>query len=236
MSYGPDQILDGEGKSDYERYLKLSELLKLQPTKDAWKHRDELLFTVVHQTSELWLNHATAEANQAADHLKNDEIRYALRLFPRLFLAIKYCHESLDTLEQMSPWDYQQVRRALGHGSGFDSPGMNSIRKAIPPLGIEFKRLLNAEKIDLVQLFVRHTEFENLYLLAEALIELDERMYLWRNRHFKVVERSIGLKVSGTQGTPVEILSRLNSFTFFPELWDARTAVTNYAIAEEGEN
>lgn len=48
MSYGPDQILEGEGKSDYERYLKLSELLKLQPTKDAWKHRDELLFTVVH--------------------------------------------------------------------------------------------------------------------------------------------------------------------------------------------
>ena len=43
MSYGPDQILEGEGKSDYERYLKLSELLKLQPTKDAWKHRDELL-------------------------------------------------------------------------------------------------------------------------------------------------------------------------------------------------
>lgn len=60
MSYGPDQILEGEGKSDYERYLKLSELLKLQPTKDAWKHRDELLFTVVHQTSELWLKHATA--------------------------------------------------------------------------------------------------------------------------------------------------------------------------------
>jgi tryptophan 2,3-dioxygenase len=113
---------------------------------------------------------------------------------------------------------------------------MNSIRKAIPPLGVEFKRMLNAEKIDLVQLFVHHTEFENLYLLAEALIELDERMYLWRNRHFKVVERSIGLKVSGTQGTPVEILSRLNSFTFFPELWDARTAVTNYAIAQEGEN
>ena len=46
MSYGPDQILEGEGKSDYERYLKLSELLKLQPTKEAWKHRDELLFTV----------------------------------------------------------------------------------------------------------------------------------------------------------------------------------------------
>ncbi|MSO25581.1 MAG: tryptophan 2,3-dioxygenase [Candidatus Nanopelagicaceae bacterium] len=236
MSYGPDQILDGVGKSDYERYLKLSELLQLQPVKESWKHRDELLFTVVHQTSELWLKHASAEAGQAAAYLKDNQIRSALRLFPRILLAIKYCHESLDMLEQMSPWDYQQVRRALGHGSGFDSPGMNSIRKAIPPLGVEFNRLLGVEKIDLIQLFIRHTEFEDLYLLAESLIELDERMYLWRHRHFKVVERSIGLKVSGTQGTPVEILSRLNNFTFFPELWDARTAITNYAIAEEGEN
>ena len=236
MSYGPDQILDGVGKSDYERYLKLSELLQLQPVKESWKHRDELLFTVVHQTSELWLKHASAEAGQAAAYLKDNQIRSALRLFPRILLAIKYCHESLDMLEQMSPWDYQQVRRALGHGSGFDSPGMNSIRKAIPPLGVEFNRLLRVEKIDLIQLFIRHTEFEDLYLLAESLIELDERMYLWRHRHFKVVERSIGLKVSGTQGTPVEILSKLNNFTFFPELWDARTAITNYAIAEEGEN
>ena len=236
MSYGPDQILVGVGKSDYERYLKLSELLQLQPVKESWKHRDELLFTVVHQTSELWLKHASAEAGQAAAYLKDNQIRSALRLFPRILLAIKYCHESLDMLEQMSPWDYQQVRRALGHGSGFDSPGMNSIRKAIPPLGVEFNRLLGVEKIDLIQLFIRHTEFEDLYLLAESLIELDERMYLWRHRHFKVVERSIGLKVSGTQGTPVEILSRLNNFTFFPELWDARTAITNYAIAEEGEN
>lgn len=236
MSYGPDQILDGVGKSDYERYLKLSELLQLQPVKESWKHRDELLFTVVHQTSELWLKHASAEAGQAAAYLKDNQIRSALRLFPRILLAIKYCHESLDMLEQMSPWDYQQVRRALGHGSGFDSPGMNSIRKAIPPLGVEFNRLLGVEKIDLIQLFIRHNEFEDLYLLAESLIELDERMYLWRHRHFKVVERSIGLKVSGTQGTPVEILSKLNNFTFFPELWDARTAITNYAIAEEGEN
>ena len=162
MSYGPDQILDGVGKSDYERYLKLSELLQLQPVKESWKHRDELLFTVVHQTSELWLKHASAEAGQAAAYLKDNQIRSALRLFPRILLAIKYCHESLDMLEQMSPWDYQQVRRALGHGSGFDSPGMNSIRKAIPPLGVEFNRLLGVEKIDLIQLFIRNTEFEDL--------------------------------------------------------------------------
>jgi len=32
------------------------------------------------------------------------------------------------------------------------------------------------------------------------------------------------------------VLSKLNSFNFFPELWDIRTTITNHAIAEEGEN
>jgi len=103
MAYGPDQILEGAGNSDYERYIRTVELLNLQPQPETWKHRDELLFTVVHQSSELWLKHCTAEAIQAVEHLKKDEIRAALRLFPRMMLDIKYCHDALDMLEQMSP-------------------------------------------------------------------------------------------------------------------------------------
>ncbi len=236
MSYGADQILTGAGNSDYERYVRTVELLNLQKGPDEWLHRDELLFAVVHQASELWLKLATSEVNQAVEYLAEDKPRMALRLFPRILLGIKYCHESLDMLEQMSPWDYQQVRRALGHGSGFDSPGFNSIRLAIPGLWTEFQRALKKENLELLQLFLNHEEYDELYLLAEGLLEIDERMYLWRSRHFKLVERSIGAKVSGTQGTPVEVLGRLNSFIFFPELWDIRTTITNYAIAQEGEN
>ena len=36
MSYGPDQILEGEGNSDYERYIRTSELLRLQKGPDEW--------------------------------------------------------------------------------------------------------------------------------------------------------------------------------------------------------
>lgn len=236
MSYGPDQILAGAGNSDYERYVRTVELLSLQKNPEEWLHRDELLFAVVHQACELWLKLATSEVNQAVEYLAADKPRMALRLFPRILLGIKYCHESLDMLEQMSPWDYQQVRRALGHGSGFDSPGFNAIRLAIPGLWTQFQRALTAANIDLLQLFLHHEEHDELYLLAEALLEVDERMYLWRSRHFKLVERSIGAKVSGTQGTPVEVLGRLNSFIFFQELWDIRTTITNYAISQEGEN
>jgi len=233
MSEAKKPVLEGSAKSDYENYVRTDELLSLQKGPDEWEHRDELLFAVVHQSSELWLKLAISEVGEAIACLKKNDIRIALRMIDRVILCMRQCHYALDMLEKMSPWDYQQVRRALGHGSGFDSPGFNGVRKNVPLLGKEFTRLLNEAGIDLLTLFLNDRKYEDLYQLAEALLELDERVILWRHRHFKVVERSIGAKVSGTQGTPVEILSKLNSFCFFPELWDIRTTITNYALDQE---
>ena len=44
-------------------------------------------------------------------------------------------------LEQMSPWEYQEIRKVLGHGSGFDSPGWRELRRVVPPLGQAFHAL-----------------------------------------------------------------------------------------------
>ena len=233
MSYAKEPILSGAAKSDYENYLRTDELLGLQKGPDEWEHRDELLFTVVHQASELWLKLATSEVVEAISCLKKDDLRETLRLLSRAVLAIQQTTSGLEMLEKMSPWDYQQVRRALGHGSGFDSPGFNSLRKSVPSLGLEFHRLLKEQNLKLMDIFLEDRKYEDLFQLAEALLELDERIALWRARHFKVVERSIGMKVSGTQGTPVEVLGKLNSFSFFPELWDIRTDITNHALAQE---
>ena len=41
-------------------------------------------------------------------------------------------------LEQMSPWEYQEIRKVLGHGSGFDSPGVKELRPAMARLGEAF--------------------------------------------------------------------------------------------------
>ena len=60
----------------------------------------------------------------------------------------------------------------------------------------------------------------------ELLIELDERVVVWRVRHFKVVQRTIGGDVIGTQGTPVEVMGRLIHQSFYPELWDVRNDLT----------
>ncbi len=56
--------LAGSAASDYERYLRTDELLALQKTPADWAHRDELLFTAVHQTSELWLKFARARSTR----------------------------------------------------------------------------------------------------------------------------------------------------------------------------
>jgi len=235
MSYAKPPILTGTGKSDYENYLRTDELLSLQKTSDEWEHRDELLFTIVHQTSELWLKLASAEISEAIEVLRQNNLREPQRLLSRAVICIHQTHNALDMLDKMSPWDYQQVRRALGHGSGFDSPGFNALRKEIPKLLEHFLRLVEESGKSVLEVFLDDRNNEDLFQLAEWLIELDERIALWRERHLKVVERSIGVSAIGTQGTPVEAVAKLLGFRFFPELWNVRSEVTRIALLEEAE-
>jgi tryptophan 2,3-dioxygenase len=129
----------------------------------------------------------------------------------------------------MSPWEYQEVRRVLGHGSGFDSPGFREIRRVSPPLLAAFDVLRRERGLSLVDLYVGGREHEDLYQLAELLTEWDERVSVWRYKHFKVVARIIGEDVVGTQGTPVELLAGLIKNKMFPELWSVRTQLTELA-------
>ena len=227
-----EPILAGPGASDYERYLRTDELLALQKTPAEQVHRDELLFQTVHQSSELWLKLASAETEEAVALLEREEIPGALRLLRRAALALQLITAQLDMLEQMSPWEYQEVRAVLGHGSGFDSPGFRSLRRVVPPLGQALSALVRKRQLSLEDVYVHGREHEDLYQLAEALTELDERLMLWRVRHYKVVARIIGDEVVGTQGTPVELLGGLIKQTFFPELWAIRNRLTSRAIAE----
>jgi len=116
-------ILAGRGESDYERYLRTDELLALQKTDAEWVHRDELLFQTVHQSSELWLKHAWNEVEEATRLIEARDLAAAQRLLRRANACIRCVIGFLEHLELMSPWEYQEVRRVLGHGSGFDSPG-----------------------------------------------------------------------------------------------------------------
>jgi tryptophan 2,3-dioxygenase len=228
-----EPILAGEGVSDYERYLNTDALLALQKTADEWVHRDELLFQTVHQSSELWLKLAWNDVEAATEHLGSEEISAALRLLRRSTLCLTYATTQLDMLEQMSPWEYQEIRKVLGHGSGFDSPGWREIRRVVPLLGQAFHAVRERAGLSLLEVYTQGREHEELYQLAEVVMELDERINLWRIRHYKVVARVIGDSVVGTQGTPVEVLGRLVHHVFFPELWRVRNELTALSQAEQ---
>ena len=226
-------ILTGEGASDYERYLRTDELLSLQKKPEQQVDRDELLFQTVHQASELWLQLAWREAEQATRLIEQGELAAAERLLRRSLLCLDYVIAQLEMLEQMSPWEYQAIRKVLGHGSGFDSPGFREIRRVTPPLGQAFQAKLRAAGLNVVELYLQGREQEQLYQLAELLLGWDERISLWRMRHYLVVARVIGDSVVGTQGTPVELLGGLIKQRFYPELWQARNRLTALANEED---
>ncbi len=225
-------MLPGDAPSDYERYLNTAELLALQKGPDDWVHRDELLFQVTHQSSELWLKLSWSDAEAAVQLIEEGDLRGALRLLKRASLCIRFLIPQLEMLEHMSPWEYQEIRKVLGHGSGFDSPGWNELRRIFPRLGQAFHSRRREAGLSLTDLYVQGRDHEDLYQLAEALLELDEQAQLWRMRHYQVVARVIGDSVVGTQGTPVELLGRLVTKTSFPELWEVRNELTELSKAE----
>jgi tryptophan 2,3-dioxygenase len=86
-----------------------------------------------------------------------------------------------------------------------------------------------AYSADLVPVF-RHI-YENAdkhweaYEACEELVDLEENFQLWRFRHLKTVERTIGVR-RGTGGSSgVSFLRAALDLTFFPELYAVRTEI-----------
>ena len=227
-------VLPGPGATDYERYLRTDELLSLQKTAEERGHHDELLFQTVHQSSELWLKFTHTEVEEAAAALDRGEPATAARFLRRSVLALQYITTQIEMLNQMNPWDYHFVRVMLGHGSGFDSPGFRQLYVSLPQLWKAFDEARTAAGIELTELYRRSHEFEDLFQVAELLTELDERIWLWRQRHFSIVARALGEDTIGTAGTPVQVLGKLIQQRQLPKLWDMRSRLTEQFDAEQG--
>lgn len=232
MSNQSDPVLSGRGASDYERYLRTDELLSLQKPPHERVHRDELLFQTVHQTSELWLKLAASEVQEGAELIDGGQLGPALRLLRRAVLCMQYVTAQLDMLGQMDPWDYQQIRVVLGHGAGFDSPGFRQVSKVSKAVSGALDRALERAGLELTELYRRADEFQDLHELAELLTDWDERIWVWRFRHYSVVARAIGERSIGTQGTPVQVLGKLIAQRQLPKLWEARSRLVELFDAE----
>lgn len=226
MSNLNEPVLPGTAASDYERYLRTDELLALQKTPEAMSHRDELLFQTIHQTAELWLKLAAFEVETATSMLDRDEVWPAVRLLRRATASLDLVSSGTMMLEHLAPWDYHSIRRGLGHGSGFDSPGFRRTHDLSPALGHAFDRLVARRGLDLGRLYRESHAHEDLFQAAERLVDWDQRLMQWRTMHLRLVERIIGGHVIGTQGTPVEVLGKRLDVRYYPSLWDVRNALT----------
>ncbi|CAM2006595.1 tryptophan 2,3-dioxygenase [Acanthopleuribacter pedis] len=62
-------------------------------------------------------------------------------------------------------------------------------------------------------------------LLFEAMVDLDEKLMLWRKTHAVMVERTIGRKMGTGGSTGWQFLRTREDLKCFPELWDVRNSI-----------
>lgn len=62
----------------------------------------------------------------------------------------------------------------------------------------------------------------DLFMLAENLLEFDERFSLWRYRHVLMVERMIGARTGTGGSTGAKYLQGTLTLRLFPDLWNVR--------------
>jgi tryptophan 2,3-dioxygenase len=67
--------------------------------------------------------------------------------------------------------------------------------------------------------------YADVWLLAEALLEHDERSAQWRGRHVVMVERMIGSKTGTGGSTGADYLRSRLDLRFYPVLWRLRSAL-----------
>lgn len=60
-------------------------------------------------------------------------------------------------------------------------------------------------------------------LLIDTVVEMEEQLILFRNRHARMVERTIGRRVGTGGSSGVDYLDATAKYRIFPELWTVRT-------------
>lgn len=214
--------------SDYEKYIRTEELLKLQKEGDQLACEDELTFQVIHQIAELHFKLIMQYVNIARTAMLAGRALEATNQLRRVNLHLKHLPEVFNMVKVIKPLDYHTIRLALGRGSGQDSPGFNQILQAGPTLWEPFENLLKANQLTPLTLHQRPQEHEQLFLLMQELIQFDESFQSFRYDHLQLVKRMIGLETNSLKGVPAQALQKGVRFEFFPELWKAVSQLTDW--------
>ncbi|HET7623233.1 MAG TPA: tryptophan 2,3-dioxygenase family protein [Gemmatimonadaceae bacterium] len=240
----------GDREISYPSYLALDELLSLQRPVSRPEHPDELLFIVVHQSSELWFKVILHELDTLVQRLEAEDVLGATFSVRRLNALMRIVTDQLSALDTLPPQRFAEFRGYLGTSSGSQSSQFRAIEAASglrepnfihvisehgepadivkrwlerPTLQALFERLLSAKHRTLEEVY-SSPEPSDLLMLAEELLAYEQQFARWRFLHVQLVERIIGPGTMGTGGTlGARYLSRTVSQRFFPNLWDVRS-------------
>ncbi|ASS75354.1 tryptophan 2,3-dioxygenase [Tumebacillus algifaecis] len=208
-------------ETDYEKYIRTTELLQLQKVEGELCCDDELTFQTVHQISELHFKLILQHLRLAKSALIVGEKRTASRQLHRANIHLLHLPTVFKILEQMEPTHYHTIRLALGSGSGQDSPGFNQILQEGPQLWEPFDQLLTTHFISLLEIHQQPDKHRDFFDLIQELINFDQNFQNFRYQHFMLVRRMIGIQTTSLKGVPANQLQRGVRQEFFPELWQA---------------
>ena len=228
MSAHTGPILEGRGDTDYERYIRVPELLDLQKPKDLLSNPEEALFQTTHQAAELWLHHVDWEIGRVVEAIESDALDGAADLLHRCRMIIDLLREQIIILETMAPADYHVIRTSsLGRGSGQESPGFKKLLEAGKRLWPPFQRLLSRRGVTAIEVERDPRGHRELFRLIQAFLDYDEAFLKWRYTHMRLAFRVIGSKVLSLKGVPAAQLEAGTREPLFPELWETISALTD---------
>jgi tryptophan 2,3-dioxygenase len=110
---------DFKNNMTYGEYLKLENILSNQIRLSD--HHDEMLFIIIHQTSELWMKLILHELNSAIKSIQNDDLSSSFKRLARVSKIQAQIIQSWDVLSTLTPSEYIEFRDSLGQASGFQS-------------------------------------------------------------------------------------------------------------------
>jgi tryptophan 2,3-dioxygenase len=206
--------------SDYEKYIRTEELLALQ--KSQLTCHDELQFQVVHQVAELWMKLIEHELLFAAGLMREGQPVRAVGSLHRVRGIMILLHDQLSLLDTMAPTDYMTIREGLGRGSGQESPGFRRLLQLPDEIWPSFEGLLRAHDTTLRAVYDKPQSQPDLFALAESLLDFDQQLQGWRQRHLTLVYRQIGAGTPSLKGKPSDLLAEGMKHRFFPPLWEVR--------------
>ncbi|HEY6483614.1 MAG TPA: tryptophan 2,3-dioxygenase family protein [Steroidobacteraceae bacterium] len=103
----------------YGEYLQLGKVLDAQ--KPLTYEHDEMMFIIVHQTSELWMRLMLHELEAVLECVRRDDLDPTFKMLARIARVQTQLISTWEVLSTMTPFEYSAFRNALGRSSGFQS-------------------------------------------------------------------------------------------------------------------